>query len=151
MRKYSSIFYMWIGFGAGIIATLSMFMPYLSREGGIYRATSFFYNNNWGFEKGAYLSLVGFIFILLAAIGLGALALPFVQPSAKVKKLILISLICLSFSGMLFALLLKPIYAGLNPTVPYYVLGHYLAGFYFTLIFGLFTTASGVVALLLDW
>ena len=150
MKKLSSVFYMWVGFGTGLIATLSMFLPYIGRDGGIYRATSFFFNNSFGFEKGAWPSFIGFMLILVAAIGLGVMALPFLQPSAKVEKIVLISVAGCALVGTILAVLLKPIYGGFNPDISY-SLSNYLAGFYFTLIFGLLTVAASVMAIVLDW
>ena len=150
MKKLSSVFYMWVGFGTGIIATLAMFLPFIARDGGTYRATSFFFNNTFDFEKGAWPSFVGFMLILVAAIALGVMALPFLQPSAKVEKIVLISAAGCALVGTILAVLLKSLYGAFNPDIAY-SLSNYLAGFYFTLIFGLLTVASTVVAIVLDW
>ena len=151
MRKLSSVFYMWVGFGCAAVATLCMFLPFLSREGGSYNAIPFFYNGSFGtFENGAWASLLGFMLILAGGIALAVIALPFIQPSAKVEKIVLISSIAALVIGTVLALMLKPLYCMANDGVSY-ALGSYLVGFYFTLILSLLAIASAVIALLLDW
>lgn len=148
MKKLSSIFYMWFGFGSAIIAVLAMLFPFINVDGSIKPATYFFFNGPGDTSIGAWPAFVGFMLILLAGLSLGTMAFPFVQPTAKVEKIVLISsfiglvigFFLVAFMGVLFALF--------NSGVVVIV---YLFGYYISLIGIGLAAIANFIALKLDW
>lgn len=151
MKKLSSIFYMWVGFGTAIVSVLAMFIPFISCDSTIYPATHYFFNSPSGSVLGNWTSFVGFMLILAAGLAMGILALPFVQPSAKAEKIVLISsfvalvvgFILVGFTGYLFEAM------NANKTMP--IIGHYYPGFYIALICAGLSAGSCMIAVKLDW
>lgn len=152
MRKLSSVFYMWVAFAFGVIAVLAMFLPTMTKDGGdICRATSFFWN--FADEKGAWPAFAGYMLILVGAIASAVIALPFVQPSVKVEKIVLISSIVAIAVGTIAVGLLQVEYSLFNGNRVGFELSNltYLVGWYFTVVSGVIAVAADVIALKLDW
>lgn len=151
-NKLSSVFFMWFAFGLGLLAVLGMSLPTMTSDGGdFHRAVAFFWDI--GDEKGAWPAFVGYMLILLAALASGVVALPFVQISEKVEKIVLISSIAAFAIGTLAVGLLQVEYAAFNDFRVGFELSDikYLAGWYITVISGIIATGMDVVALKLDW
>lgn len=155
MKKLSSIFYMWFGFGAAIVSVLSMFLPFLICDNNVKPATYFFFNDATGTVLGAWTSFVGFMLILAAGLCLAIMALPFVQPSAKVEKIVLISSFIALIVGLFLVAFTSVIYTWLNtsvaahPTTPIITLVH--AGYYICLTGAGVAAICAFMALKLDW
>ena len=149
MKKLSSVFYMWIGLALGVIAVLMMFIPFAVYDGGTVIAARHMF---WGLgtEGGAWPAFVGYMLILVGAIAMGVMALPFIQPTIKAEKIVLISSGSLILLGTILACLVTVLYPLMGGT--YYANFNYFhAGFYLTLVFGLGAVAMDVIALVLDW
>ncbi|MFA7032082.1 MAG: hypothetical protein WC201_00750 [Bacilli bacterium] len=155
MKKLSSIFYMWFGFGAAIASVLAMFLPFIRVDNADKPATFFFFNGVGGLTYGAWPSFVGFMLILVAGLALGIMALPIVQPSAKMEKIVLISAFVSLVVGFFLVAFMGVMYTWLNtsviahPTSP--IITYYLAGFYITLICAGLAAVANFIALKLDW
>lgn len=150
MKKLSSVFYMWFGFGSAIVSVLAMFLPFLIVNNDIRQATYFFFDGPLGLSLGAWPSFVGFMLILVAGLALGVMALPFLVPSAKLEKIVLISAVALLVVGIVLVSLTGVLYEYLNPT-DVFIFEYNQAGYYISLIGAALASASGVVALVLDW
>ena len=149
MKKLSSVFYMYFGAGSAMLAVLAMFLPCVSVDGTIKQAAACFWNSGAGNIHGAWVSFIGFMLVLLAGLALFVLALPFMQPTAKQEKLLLISSLALFVVGGFLVILLPVFYQSANPVfvssvVPY-------PGLYIFLFLDLITIACNVMALVLDW
>ena len=149
MKNLSSVFYMWVGLGLGVLAVLMMFVPFASYDAGtIIAARHMFWS--LGESGGAWPAFVGYMLILVGALMMGVMAMPFIQPTIKAEKIVLISSAA--------AILLGAILVGLAP-VEYQLLGgtfynnfdYFHVGFYLTMVFSLGAIAMDVVALVLDW
>ena len=149
MKKLSSVFYMGVGLGLGILSVLMMFVPFARYDGNtIIAARHMFWRV--GESGGAWPAFVGYMLILAGALMMGVMALPFIQPTIKAEKIVLISSAA--------AILLGAILVGLAP-VEYQLLGgtfynnfdYFHVGFYLTMVFSLGAIAMDVVALVLDW
>ena len=104
MKKLSSVFYMWVGLGFGLLAVLMMFVPFVKMSGDILAAKSLFFGNE--VYGGAWPSFVGFMFILVGALMMGIMALPMIQPSSQTEKIVLISAgVLLLVGGILVGLI----------------------------------------------
>ena len=149
MRKLSSVFYMWIGLACGIIATLMMFVPFANYDGGTIVAASHLF---WGMGQsgGAWLSFVGYMFILVGSIAMGVMALPVIQPSIKAEKIVLISCGIVILVGTILVGLTTVEYAALGGTL-YDHLEYFMPGFYLSLFFAIAAITMDVIALVLDW
>jgi hypothetical protein len=156
MKKLSSVFYMWFGFGSAIVSVLAMFLPFLIVNNDIRQATYFFFDGPLGLSLGAWPSFVGFMLILVAGLALGVMALPFLVPSAKLEKIVLISAVALLVVGIVLVSLTGVLYEYLNTAVignptDVFIFEYNQAGYYISLIGAALASASGVVALVLDW
>ena len=149
MKKLSSVFYMLIGLGLGVLAVLMMLIPFASYDGGTTIAARHLF---WsvGTEGGAWPAFVGYMLILAGAIAMGIVALPFVQLSTTTEKIILISSGAAMFVGMILACLVTVEYPLLGGSF-YGHFDYFLPGFYLTLFFSLGAIAMDVIALILDW
>ena len=149
MKKLSSVFYMWFGLGLGVLAVLMMFVPFASYDSGTTIAARHLF---WGVGQsgGAWPAFVGYMLILLGALMTGLLALPFIQPTIKAEKIVLISSIALILVGVILVGLITVEYSLLGGTF-YSNLDYFLAGFYLTIFFSLGAIAMNVIALVLDW
>ena len=146
MKKLSSVFYMWVGLGFGILAVLMMFVPTVYAARTLSAAQMF-----WGYGQygGAWPAFMGYMFILIGALMTGVMALPFIQPSVKTEKIVLISSLVLTLAGMILVGLIYVEYSANNG--PYRYFDYFLAGYYLTLIFAAILAACDVMALVLDW
>ena len=81
---------------------------------------------------------------------MGVMALPFIQPSIKLEKIVLISSGALILIGLLLASLVTVEYPLLGGSF-YGNFGYFLPGFYLTIAFSLGAIAMDVIALVLDW
>ena len=149
MKKFnlSSVVFMWIGFAAAIIATLCMFFPFISINGGRTMGAAIFWNGDH-VSTGVWSLFIGFMLILIAGIALGVLALPFVQISEGFEKKALISIISALSIGFILALVSGFILKASNPSEVFE--WYYHAGFYICEVLTLGTIACGAVALELD-
>ena len=149
MKKLSSVFYMWIGLGLGVLAVLMMFVPFASYDGGTTIAARHLF---WsvGLEGGAWPAFVGYMLILAGAIAMGVVALPFNQLSTTAEKIILISSGAAIFVGATLACLVTVEYPALGGSY-YGNFDYFLPGFYLTLFLSLGAIAMDVIALILDW
>ena len=149
MKKLSSVFYMWLGLGLGIIAVLMMFIPFACYDGGtVVAARHLFWGE--GTEGGAWPAFVGYMFILVGALAMGVMALPMIQPTIKTEKIVLITSGALILVGLILASLITVEYPLLGGTF-YGHLDYLHIGFYLTLVFSLGAIAMDVIALVLDW
>lgn len=149
MKKLSSVFYMWVGLGLGLLAVLMMLIPFARYDGNtIIAARHMFFSV--GQSGGAWPAFVGYMFILVGALMTGVMALPFIQPSIKAEKIVLISSAALIFVGAILVGLITVEYPLLGGTF-YSHLDYFLPGFYLTLVFSIGAIAMDVVALVLDW
>lgn len=150
-EKLSSVFYMWVAFALGAIAVLFMLTPVLVDENANYvSATSVFWNN--GLHNGAWPAFIGYMLILVGSLASAIIALPIIQPSAKVEKIVLISSIAAMVIGLVAVGLLQIEYSGFNKGVDFSLDKlHYLWGWYVSMFAGLAAIAMDVVALKLDW
>lgn len=94
--------------------------------------------------------------ILVAGLALGVMALPFLVPSAKLEKIVLISAVALLVVGIVLVSLTGVLYEYLNTAVignptDVFIFEYNQAGYYISLIGAALASASGVVALVLDW
>ena len=147
MKKLSSVFYMWVGLGFGLLAVLMMFVPVAQLSGSIVSSKELFFGN--GVYGGAWPSFVGYMFILVGALMMGVMALPFIQPSSSTEKIVLISAGALLLVGGVLVGLIHVLYEANNGFHPY--LDNYCAGYFLALSFTAVAIAMDVVALMLDW
>ena len=149
MKKLSSVFYMYFGAVTGLIAVLLMNAPFLTADGTTKRATNLFWNSGANSIHGFWPAFMGFMFILVAAIALIVLGLPVIQPSAKIEKIVLISIIGALVVGTILIAIAPGVYASLNPIE---ISSTTLQpGYFIFLVFALLTIAASVVALVKDW
>jgi len=147
MRKVSSVVFMWIAFGIGVIAVLMMFTPAVNAGGTNYSATSCFFDSASGLAKGAWTCFVGYMLILAATIVNAVLGLPMVQPSAKTEKIVLISSIAAYVIGIVLVMTVAAVLTSLNNLVMCYL----QAGSYLAMSFSILCIVCDCVALKLDW
>ena len=149
MKKLSSVFYMWIGLGLGLLAVLMMFIPFACYdEGYIIAARHLFWGE--GESGGAWPAFVGQMLILVGALMMGVMALPFIQPTIKAEKIVLISSAAAIFVGLVLVCLIPVEYSLLGGAF-YSHLDYFHVGFYLTIVFSLGAIAMDVIALVLDW
>ena len=148
MKKLSSVFYMWVGLGLGVLAVLMMFIPFASYDGGFTLSASGMF---WGMGSygGAWPSFVGYMLILVGALSMGVMALPFIQPTIKAEKIVLISSAAAILVGVILVGLTSVWYSAFNGAYDH--LDYFLPGFYLTLFFSLGAIAMDAMALWLDW
>ena len=148
MNKLSSVFYMLFGLGFAVLAVLMMFVPMASLSNGyIVSGAQMFWGK--GVNGGAWPAFVGYMLILVGGLTMGVMALPFIQPSTKTEKIVLISAGAAIFIG---AVLVGLIFVEYSANNGYYKnLDYFHAGYYLTLAFSAIALASDVVALVLDW
>ena len=151
MKKLSSVFYMWVGLGFGLLAVLMMFVPFVKMSGDILAAKELFFGDRayGGNSGGAWPSFVGFMFILVGALMMGVMALPMIQPSAQTEKIVLISAGALLLVGGVLVGLIHVLYEANGGFAPY--LDNYCAGYFLALSFTAVAIAMDVMALVLDW
>lgn len=149
MKKLSSVFYMWIGFAAGILAVLMMFLPCLAFNSGntIVSAKDLFWGE--GTAGGAWPAFVGYMLILFGSLITGILALPFIQPTVKAEKIVLISSAICLLAGAVLVGLIKVEYFANNGYYRYF--SYYAAGYFITLSLAAITFICDIIALMLDW
>lgn len=149
MKKLSSVFYMIIGLVLGLLAVLMELVPFASYDSGTVVAARHLF---WGIgtEGGAWPAFVGYMLILLGSLMMGFMALPFIQPSIKTEKIVLISAAALILVGLILACLITVEYPSLGGTY-YGIFDYFLAGFYLTIVFSLGAIAMDIIALRLDW
>lgn len=149
MKKFSSVFYMWFGFGFALAAVLAMFLPFIKVSGDMKAATYFFFDYDILF-KGAWPSFAGFMLMLVSGLTMGVIALPFVSLTSKLEKILLIASAISLALGLVLVGLIGVFYFGFNLDagliIEYYSIGYYLA-----LIFSGFSLATNIIALKLDW
>ena len=83
----SSKVFMWIGFGLAVLAVLMMFVPGLEHFQ-VLATKDRFWNitgATHGFENGIWPVFVGYMLVLVGALILLVLALPFVNPQGKTE------------------------------------------------------------------
>ena len=149
MKKLSSVFYMWVGLGLGVLAVLMMLVPFARYDGvSTIAARHMFWSV--GESGGAWPAFMGYMFILAGALMTGVMALPFIQPSIKAEKIVLISSAALIFVGAILVGLISVEYPLLGGTF-YTHLDYFHVGFYLTMVFSAGAIAMDVVALVLDW
>lgn len=149
--KLSSVFYMWLAFALGLIAVLFMFTPVMVNEDlKDVAATSIFWND--GIRNGAWPAFIGYMLILAGTIASAVIALPIVQPSAKVEKIVLISAIACMVIGLVGVGLAQIEYSKFNTGFEFSLDRlKYLWGWYVTMIAGTIAVGMDCVALALDW
>ena len=149
MKRLSSVFYMWIGLGLGVLAVFMMFVPFVSYDGGTTLAARHLF---WGLGQsgGAWPAFVGYMLILVGALMTGVMALPFIQPSIKAEKIVLISSAALILVGVILVGLITVEYS-LAGGMFYSHVDYFLPGFYLTIVFSAGAIAMDVIALVLDW
>ncbi len=149
MKNLSSVFYMWVGLGLGILSVFMMFVPFAVYDGGTVIAARHMF---WGLGEsgGAWPAFVGYMLILVGALMMGVMALPFIQPTIKAEKIVLIFSIGAILVGLILVGLISVEYPLLGGTF-YNHLDYFHAGFYLTIVFGLGAIAMDVIALVLDW
>ena len=150
MKKLSSVWFMWFAFGFGVISVLLMFTPHLHASAGRYSGAQVFFNTVTMY-KGAWPSFVGYMLILVGALALGILALPFVQPSVQQEKIVLISSISALVIGSLLVMLISVWFSIVNNNNSYDVNVYPLAGTFVAGGFALLAATSGAIALKKDW
>ncbi len=148
MKKLSSVFYMLFGFGFAVLAVMMMFVPMASlSNGSILSAAQMFWGK--GVYGGAWPAFVGYMLILAGGLTMGIMALPFIQPSTKTEKIVLISAGATILAGMALVGLIFVEYSANNGY--YKTLDYFHAGYYLTLAFSAIAVAADVIALVLDW
>ena len=149
MKNLSSVFYMLIGFGFAVLAVLMMFVPIASLSGGfIYSAEKMFWGA--GVYGGAWPAFVGYMLILVGGLGMAVLALPFIQPTIKAEKIVLISCGALILIGAVLVALIYVEYKAFNGYQSNH-LDYFAAGYYLTLAFSAIAVGADITALVLDW
>ena len=149
MKNLSSVFYMWVGLGLGVLSVLMMFVPFAVYDGGtIIAARHMFWS--LGESGGAWPAFVGYMLILLGALMMGVMAMPFIQPTIKAEKIVLISSIAAILIGAVLVGLITVEYPLLGGTF-YSNLDYFHAGFYLTMVFAIGAIVMDVIALVLDW
>lgn len=143
--RFDSVFYMWSSFGLAVAATLMMFVPTLVIESQPYNIVSAFEN--------VWPSFIGYMLILLGGIITGVIALPFIQISFKLEKIVLIistSLYCLGMALVMLCVVWYCLSVYGNADYIYHA-GYYVqAGGYITAVLTVLAMCSNVRALLLD-
>ena len=148
MKKLSSVFYMWFGFGFGILATLMMFTPIVSvSRGQILSASDMFWG--MGVYGGAWPAFIGYMLILLGSLGLALMALPFIQPSAKIEKIVLILIAISLLVGIFLIAFIYNEYSAMNGR--YKGFDNFMPGYYLSIIFASIAIIATCIALKLDW
>lgn len=152
----SSVVYMWIAVGCLFIAWLMMFAPagYQTINpliGQVVPATSIFFTNSSGTIQGAVPAFVGYMFVIVAMLALAVLALPFVQPSAKVEKIVLISSLVLEFVGLLMVSMILIEYCGLNGRIEFLKTCYLKGGTISFIVFDILAIGCTTMATVLDW
>lgn len=149
MKNLSSVFYMWVGLGLGVLSVLMMFVPFAVYDGGtIIAARHMFWS--LGESGGAWPAFVGYMLILLGALMMGVMAMPFIQPTIKAEKIVLISSIAAILIGAVLVGLITVEYPLLGGTF-YSNLDYFHVGFYLTMVFAIGAIVMDVIALVLDW
>ena len=97
-NRFDSVIMMWISFALAIIAVLMMFVPVYKIEGQVYNAINGFFGSTT--ENGSWPTFVGYMLILVGALLVGFLALPFFEPSYGAEKLLLIVASILELVGI---------------------------------------------------
>ena len=148
MKRLSSVFYMWVGLGFGLLAVIMMFVPVASLSGGyIVAAKDLFWGD--GVNGGAWPSFVGFMLIFVGALAMGVMALPMIQPSTSTEKIVLISSGAAILVGGILVGLIYVFYHANNGF--YSFLDSYHAGYFLALSFAAIAIVADVMALVLDW
>ena len=137
----SSKVFMWIGFGLAVLAVLMMFVPGLEHFQ-VLATKDRFWNvtgATHGFENGIWPVFVGYMLVLVGALILLVLALPFVNPQGKTELIaLLVAAICL-LAGAVLIYLTRIFYVTLNPKIDGMVVtqlaGPYLGGSFAVLAF----------------
>ena len=140
---------MWVGLGLGVLSVLMMFVPFAVYDGGtIIAARHMFWS--LGESGGAWPAFVGYMLILLGALMMGVMAMPFIQPTIKAEKIVLISSIAAILIGAVLVGLITVEYPLLGGTF-YSNLDYFHVGFYLTMVFAIGAIVMDVIALVLDW
>ena len=151
-NKLSSVFYLWFAFGLGLLAVLMMFVPTLTNEFGDITSAKALFFPSYG-PKGVWPTFVGFMLILAAALASGIIALPFVQPSAKVEKIVLISSIAALVIGAISIGLISVFYGAFNNFDVGFELESFkfYPGYFLALAFSVAAAVMDFIAVKLDW
>ncbi len=148
MKKLSSIFYLWLGFGLSLLTLLMINVPIASYDGGFTLAPkSMFFGD--GYYGGAWLAFVGYMLVLVGGLISMVIALPFVQPTYKLERVLLIVAASLTFVGLILVALITVEYKMANGQ--YMNLDYLHVGWYLSMVFGLGAMAMELIALKLDW
>ncbi|MCQ2814945.1 MAG: hypothetical protein MJ227_01455 [Bacilli bacterium] len=166
IKDLPSTVFMIIGFVLAALSVLMMFAPALKIGGNNLNAVQLFWNeplegvrnrmlddiNNLNVQNGAILSFVGYMLIVLGAVIMGVMALPFVQPSARGEKIVL-GLAGLSLlAGMIMVFTIGNQFYSVNPDLARFGIsvtlegGTVVAGIFAILAFG-----CDAFAMYLDW
>ncbi|MGM9874132.1 MAG: hypothetical protein ACI31G_04405 [Bacilli bacterium] len=150
-KSISSVGLMWIGLLFSALAILMMFIPSLSMMNGkIYNASQIFFNSADGFINGSWPTFVGYMLIVVALIEVFIIALPPVEISIKVEKIVLISAVCLTIVGAVIVMLTQLWFSLTNGMIDSFSKLTTLPGPYLTLAFSIVASVLNVLALRKD-
>ena len=150
--RLDSVACMWISFGLIVVAVLMMFVPLYTIEGQVLSATvngGFFGNYS---HDGAWPAFLGYMLILGGGLMTAVLAMPFVQPSYFVEKLILIFASALEFIGVALVVTVVVWYCLINGQPELITHSGYAlhAGGYITAVFTVLAIFYNVKAIVID-
>jgi len=151
MKKLSSAFFMWFGFGLAIAAVLAMFLPCIEVTN-VEMACARFWDVTGSMQnKGAWPSFIGYMLILVGGLTMGVIAFPSLEIEAKTEKIVLISAGAAILVGTILALLEGPFLMAMNPKDSKFKDIIYHTGMYITGVFGVAAVVMDAIALKLDW
>lgn len=153
MKKLSKIFTseicMWIASFFAILALIMMFVPAIDGRYVNSLADIFFNRPGADISIGIWPSFLGYMLILLALVILIIMALPFVKPTLKIEKIILIFTIIILIIGAILVILSYNLVFWMNTNLIKQLYAP-LAGGYLSGIFALIASGFTIYGLKLD-
>lgn len=148
-EKLNSVVFLWIGLALAVVTMIMIAVPAIDFQG-VKNSAAVFWDTMG--MKGNWPLFVGYMAILVGGILMGVMALSFVQPSALVEKIILITAGVLLIVGIVLLSSSREIFFALNeiPSSMYKIYDPLPGPYIGAGLAGLALIADGV-ALALDW
>lgn len=114
-EKLNSVVFLWIGFGLVLLTMIFIAAPAIEHGfEGVVNSAAIFWKRVPSWEHGNWPMFVGYMSILVGGILMGVMALSFVQPSALVEKVILLSAGVLLLLGIILVFCFKQTFFAVN-------------------------------------
>ncbi len=154
-RRVTSVTIMIICIVLLFLAALCMFFPnIITPRGGTPSAADIFwpgskkaYDVNY---NGIWPVFIGYMFIFLCGVGTLIIALPVIQITYKLEKILLITFTALEVVGAILVALINVFYCGLNDYMAQLMDTEFYWGAYLAVIFTLVAAGLNIFALYLD-